>query len=575
MRTRRTAVLAVVGAMLAVAGCDPLADPTSAPTTTPLSGPAQQLTVLSHGPVLAWDPQRITSRQQSLFASRTYLRTLTTYAPATDLGGQKELVGDLASSTGTPSKDRRQWSFTLRSGVTWQDGSQVTCSDLRYGVARSFAKETGSAGYALTYLDIPKNPDGTSRYPGPYGKQGQSKEAKKLLERAVGCKGARVTYRLSEPVADFGAVVSMPEFAPVKAAKDTREDSVYRAWSNGPYQLKEPWRPGEGGVWVRNPEWDAKSDPVRTPTVQQIDHREGVDAVEAVRRITEGEDGSRAVLLDPLPQDLIAPVTESEGSAATVSAEAQIVDYLAPNHESKLMRNADVRRALALSTDREAYTEALGGSAMAVPTWSLLGSALPSAHDPVLDRGPTGDVEEAKALLAKAKQPTPTIRVAYRSGELSDPAMAALKAGWERAGFVVELTGITEDYFTTISAPAAKDDFDVFWANWGADYPSAATILPLLFDSRSNISSASAGRDHGYVKDDKINKAMDAALRQPAHDKRAEQWAAVDTTLLERASYIPLAHHRSTFVAGTDVTDLSANAVFGGAVELGAIGVAR
>lgn len=575
MRTRRTAVLAVVGAMLAVAGCDPLGDPTSSPTTTPLSGPEQQLTVLSQGPVLAWDPQRITSRQQSLFASRTYLRTLTTYAPATDLGGQKELVGDLASTTGTPSKDRTRWSFTLRSGVTWQDGSKVTCSDLRYGVARSFAKETGSAGYALTYLDIPKNPDGTSRYPGPYGKQGQSAAAKKLLERAVGCKGSTVTYRLSEPVADFGAVVSMPEFAPVKAPKDKREDSVYLAWSNGPYQLKEAWRPGEGGVWVRNPEWDAKSDPVRTPTVRQIDHREGVDAVEAVRRITEGEDGSRTVLLDPLPQGLIAAVTEAEGSATTVSAEGQIVDYLAPNHESKVMRNADVRRALALSTDREAYAEALGGTGMAVPTWSLLGSALPSAHEPVLDRGPTGDVEEAKALLAKAKQPTPTVRVAYRSGELSDPAMAALKAGWERAGFVVELTGIDDDYFTTISAPSAKGDFDVFWANWGADYPSAGTILPLLFDSRSNLSSASSGRDHGYVKDDKLNKAMDAALRRPAHDKRAEQWAAVDTTLLERASYIPLAHHRSTFVAGTDVTDLSANAVFGGAVEMGSIGVAR
>ncbi|WP_252976301.1 ABC transporter substrate-binding protein [Janibacter melonis] len=83
------------------------------------------------GPVLG--PQRITSRQQSAFAGRTYLRTLTTYASATDLAGQKELVGDLATSTGRASKDQTRWSFTLRKGVSWQDGSRITCGDLRYG----------------------------------------------------------------------------------------------------------------------------------------------------------------------------------------------------------------------------------------------------------------------------------------------------------------------------------------------------------------------------------------------------------------------------------------------------------
>lgn len=575
-RTRRTrAAAGATLAALALAACNPLGDPTSSPTTTELGGPEQQLTVLSQGPVLAWDPQRITSRQQALFAGRTYMRTLTTYAAATDLGGQKKLVGDLATGLGEPSKDRTSWTFTLRTGITWQDGTPVTCSDVRHGVARSFAKETGAAGYALTYLDIPKNPDGTSKYPGPYGTKGQSAAAKKLIEHAVGCKGRTVTFRLSEPVADFPAIASLPELAPVKAPKDKRDDSIYLAWSNGPYKLQKAWRPGEGGTWVRNEEWDPDSDPVRTPTLRQIVHREGVDAVEAVRLITEGKDGSRAVLLDPLPQGLLEPVTESSDHAHVVASEGQIVDYLAPNHASKVLRDADVRTALALATDREAYAHALGGEGMATPTWSLLGAALPSAHSPVLDRGPTGDVEEAKALLAKAKQPTPTIRVAYRAGAPTDQAMAALETGWEKAGFVVELKPVDEDYFTTISAPEAKGDYDVFWANWGADYPSASTVLPFLFDSRSNLSASSAGRDYGYVKDDKLNKAMDAALRTGSDEKRAQAWVEVDTTLLERASYIPLAHHRSTFVAGTDVTDLSANAVFGGAVELGTIGVTR
>ncbi|WP_201467561.1 ABC transporter substrate-binding protein [Janibacter melonis] len=576
---RRAAALVTTSGLLLVSACTSAdgggGGGASGASTTPLAGPEQQLTVLSQGPVLSWDPQRITSRQQSAFAGRTYLRTLTTYASATDLAGQKELVGDLATSTGRASKDQTRWSFTLRKGVSWQDGSRITCGDLRYGVSRSFSKDTASAGYALTYLDIPKKPDGSSRYPGPFGSAGRSAGATNLIQAAVTCSGDTITYRLSEPVADFGEVVSTPEFAPVKRSTDKGEDSAYLAYSNGPYKLEDAWQPGEGGTWVRNEEWDEQSDPVREPTLERIVHREGVEPVEAVEAITDGDDGSRSVLLDPLPDGLQQPVADAADQVQSVTSDGQIVDYLAPNHTSEVMRSARVRTALALATDREGYARALGGQAVATPVWSLLSTALPSAHEPVLDRGPTGDPEAARALLTRAKQESPRIRVAYRSGEQSDAAMAALKSGWEKAGFVVELEGLGEDYYTTIAQPASAKKYDVFWSSWGADYPSAATVLPPLFDDRINITSASSGRDYGYVRDDAVNAAMDKAMAVADADRRAAAWTKVDTTLLEQGSYVPLVQHRSTFVAGQEVTGLSSNAVFGGTPEMGTIGVAR
>ena len=51
------------------------------------------------------------------FASRVFARTLTAYAPDTDADEQARLVGDLATDTGTPSKDLRTWTSTLRDGV--------------------------------------------------------------------------------------------------------------------------------------------------------------------------------------------------------------------------------------------------------------------------------------------------------------------------------------------------------------------------------------------------------------------------------------------------------------------------
>ena len=100
-------------------------------------------------------------------------------------------------------------------------------------------------------------------------------------------------------------------------------------------------------------------------------------------------------------------------------------------------------------------------------------------------------------------------------------------------------------------------------------------MLPPLFDDRINITSASSGRDYGYVRDDAVNAAMDKAMAVADADRRAAAWTKVDTTLLEQGSYVPLVQHRSTFVAGQEVTGLSSNAVFGGTPEMGTIGVAR
>lgn len=575
-----TAATATTAALL-LAACDPLggADATStgdgSPSPSELSGPAEQLTVLAQGPVLTWDPQRMTARQEGLFAGRTFLRTLTTYRPATDLAGQKELVGDLATSTGKPSKDRTSWTFTLREGTRWQDGSAITCEDVRYGVARSFAPDTGSPGYALTYLDIPKKPDGSSRYPGPYGKEGRSAKARKLIEDAVRCDGRDVTFRLAEPVPNFDAVVSTPEFAPYKESRDERDEGVYTAFSSGPYQLEDTWVPAKGGAWVPNPEWDPASDEVRERGPARIEHREGVSAVDAVRTMAEGEDGSRSLLLDPAPAALLAPVQESRADLQTVTVDGQLIDYLAPNLKSAVMKKEDVREALAIATDRQSYVDALGGEAVGTPVWSLLGAALPSAHEPVLDSGPSGDPDAAAALLKKAKEESPTVRVAYRPGERSDAAMKALEAGWERAGFEIELRPIAEDYFGTIAGKDARDDYDVFWSSWGPDFPSAATVLPLLFDGRINISDEGAGRDYGYVESDTLNEAMDEAASERDAGRRATMWREIDEGLLTSARYIPLAQQRSTFVAGSEVTGLAGNAVYGGAVEIGIAGVGR
>src|SRR3954447_19858585 len=126
--------LGALGLVLLVAtGCSSAkaANQPAAPTT----GGTVRVVVSSHPQHL--DPQRVATATEANI-SRLFTRTLTTFRsePGT---ASSEIVGDLATDTGRPSEGNRVWDFTLREDVRWEDGTPITCADVKYGVERSFS----------------------------------------------------------------------------------------------------------------------------------------------------------------------------------------------------------------------------------------------------------------------------------------------------------------------------------------------------------------------------------------------------------------------------------------------------
>ena len=572
-RPRRTTVLAVGAAAVALTVGACAGTPGGGSSD---GGPAGQLTVLSLGPVATWDPQRISTPQDIAFAGRVFTRTLTAFPAGPDAARQRAVVGDLATDAGTVDTSLRRWSFTLRDGVTWQDGSAVTCDDVRYGISRSFAAPFASEGlnYPLAYLDIPRKADGSSVYPGPFAKDAKGQAA---FDKAVSCEGTTVTFRLSTPMADFNQVVALPVFAPVKQAQDKGADGTYAVFSNGPYQLKGAWDPSAGGTFERNPRWNKASDPIRQAKPTVIDYVEGTESQTAVQQvINDSGVHRRAVTLDSAPPAMQQHVlTDQALKARSVNPQGQFVDYLAPNVSKGVMRNPKVRQALALATNREGYVNALGGASAASEAYSLIGPALPghTDSDPV-GAGPTGDAARAKAALQESGLTLPVrIRVSYRSTATADKAMAALVNGWESAGFTVDLQPIEKDYFAEVSKPARSAETDVFWANWAPAWPSASTVIPPLFDSRINLSASGNGRDFGGFADAAVNAEITRIGGLSDADARAGAWSALDAKLAQSGVFVALAQRKSLFVAGSAVTGLAANEALGGFVDLAAVGV--
>ena len=154
-------------------------------------------------------------------SARPLSRSLTSYKLSTNDEEANTLVPDLATDTGTPSNGATPGSFTLREGATWQDGSPVTCEDVKYGVSRTFATDVITDGpqYAVAYLDIPKDKDGASVYKGPYVTKNNDTAA---FDKAVVCDGQTITFNLAQAVPDFNYTVTLG-FSPVPKAADTGE----------------------------------------------------------------------------------------------------------------------------------------------------------------------------------------------------------------------------------------------------------------------------------------------------------------------------------------------------------------
>jgi len=573
MRARRCSAVLAVGVTLAATSCSVRLASDVRPTSARPGAARGTLYMLHLGPVDSWDPQRLFVAADMAFAGRVFERTLTAWAPATGQDTLPDLAPDLATDTGTVAAGGRAWSFTLRSDATWQDGKPVTCADVKYGVSRTFATRqiTGGPTYALALLDVPRNTDGSSTFAGPYVKTGQA-----AFDKAVTCSGQTITFKLATPMPDFNQVVALPAFGPVRADKDHGATSTTEIFSNGPYMLRGAWRPSSGATFVRNPHWDARTDPIRKAHPEQIDFHEGVPVETAVSRImtNEGSD-SFAVTADSAPPVLQNNIMSTPAlKARSTNPRAPFVDYLLPNFDRPTMTNLTVRQALAVATNREAYVTALGGDTAAEATYAMINKSLPAHQDfNPLDVPLRGDAAGARTLLRASGLALPvSITVAYRKGSIADKAMAALQQGWEAAGFAVTLEGL-DNYFATIATVQNSRKYDVMWAVGSAEWPSGSSVIPSLFDSRVNLTASSSGQDYGRFSSPGFNAKIDAAALIPDASERERAWGDLDKELSTRVAAIALTNQKSVFVHGAGVRNYIDNQALGGTVDLATVAV--
>lgn len=467
---------------------------------------------------------------------RNYLRSLVTFTAAPGQQGTK-LVPDLAQTLGVPSDNDKTWTYKLRSGIKFEDGTPVTSKDVKYAVERSLDKNVFPDGptYFNDLLDL-------QGYTSPYNDPTPDKLGLKAIDTP---DDQTIVFHLKQPFSEFDYLAQMPSTAPVPRAKDTGSQYKLHVVSTGPYMFQSN-QPGKQFTLVRNPNWDPNTDPFRKALPDKMQVELNVNSDDIDNRLLSG--------------DLDVAI---EGTGVGASAQGRILadQSLKANSDSTTqarlwftsingdvapLNNIHCRRAVEYAASKAGYQQAYGG-----PTTG--GTVATNLMPPVLTGsqqfdtypdgpGNQGDVAKAKDELAQCGQPNGfSTSISYRAERPKEKATAeSLQQSLARVGIKLTIKPYPlADYGTLYAGkPAFADSNDLGLEifGWAADWPDGYGFMAQLVDSR--VIKAS-GNSNFSVKDPAVDAMIDQAVNTTDSTARNQLWVNVDKKVMDDAFILP------------------------------------
>ncbi|RDG30150.1 ABC transporter substrate-binding protein [Streptomyces corynorhini] len=507
------------------------------------------LSVLNTEPQTNFDPARLYTSGGGNVPSLVF-RTLTTRNRADGAAGTK-VVPDLATDTGRPNKDATEWTYTLKDGLKFEDGTPITTADIKYGIERSFAAElSGGAPYLRDWLI------GGADYEGPY-------KDKKGLASIETPDAKTIVFKLDKPEGDFPFVATQTQFAPVPKAKDKGAKYAEHPVSSGPYKVVSNENDGQHVVLERNPHWSEKTDDQRHAYPDKIDVKAGLDAAVINQRLSTSSGADAAAITTDTnlgPAELAQVSGDKELASRVGTGHFGYTNYLAFNPKIKPFDNAKVREAISYAINRTSVINAAGGSALAEPATTFLPEQKAFGYTPYdhFPAGKTGDPAKAKELLKEAGYAKGlTISLTHstvQNRETSPEVATAVQEALKKAGITVKLVGLDQNAFNE-ARWAYQGGPGFFLSRWGADWPSGGPFLAPIFDGRQIVKDG-ANFNHAQLDDPAVNKEIDeiAKLTDPA--AAAKRWGELDKKIGAKALDVPLFHPVYKRLYGKDVKNI-------------------
>ncbi|WP_328750698.1 ABC transporter substrate-binding protein [Streptomyces sp. NBC_00285] len=501
--------------------------------------------------------------------SRLYARPLMTFQPGAGEEGNK-LVPDLAASAGVPSDGGKTWTYKLRSGLKYQDGTPITSKDVKYGVERSnFARDVLSLGpnYFQQFLI------GGKAYKGPY--KDKSAEGLKSIETP---DDTTIVFKLDRAFQEFDYLVATPQTAPVPQAKDTGIDYVKSIVSSGSYKFQS-YDEGKQAVLVRNENWDPKTDPLRKQYPDKIVVKLKVNAetidqdVQAGDAIDLGGTGVQAATQAKV-------VNSADLKANTDNTYGGRLVYMAINNQVAPFDKVECRKAVEYAIDKVSVQTAEGGPIRGDVATTVLPPDITGYQkaDVYATTGNKGDVAKAKAQLKACGKTSINTNLSARSDRPQEiDAATAIIASLKKVGINASLKQYPSGkYFTDYAGVPSfdkKQNIGLHMMQWGADWNSGYGFLQQIL--HGDAIGASGNTNLSYLNDSQINEMLEKAIATEDDTARNALYGQIDKRAMDLAALVPLTYFKVLLYRPAGFTNLVSSAAFSGQYDYLNIGTTK
>ena len=466
--------------------------------------------------------------------ARLYGRSLVMFKSAPGKDGAT-LVPDLAETLGVPTDDAKTWTYKLRTGVKFEDGTPVTSKDVKYAVERSLDKDTFPNGptYFNDFLDL-------QGYTSPYKDPSPDKLGLKAIETP---DDQTIVFKLKQSFSGFDYFAQLPSTMPVPQAKDTGTKYKEHVVSTGPYMFKTN-ELGKSFSLVRNPNWDQATDPNRKPLPDGYDVSLNVNSDDIDNRLQAGDldVAVEGTGVGPSAQGKI--LADQTLKANTDEAATTRLWFSVLNSDVKPLDNIHCRNAVEYAMDKTGYQRAYGGKTGGDIATNLLPPVIPGAQqfNDFPSQGDTGDLAKAKDELTQCGQPNGfATSISYRAERPKEKATAeAFQQSLARVGITLTVKPYPLADYTKLYA--GKPDFakanglGIIVYGWGADWPDGYGFLAQIVDSRV---IRAAGNTNLGIKDPAVDAMLDKALVTTDTAAREQIWVDIDKKVMSDAYVVP------------------------------------
>ncbi|MDA2811306.1 ABC transporter substrate-binding protein [Nocardiopsis sp. RSe5-2] len=487
--------------------------------------------------------------------SRYYARTLLTYSA--EPGKTTETVPDMAAEMPKVSDDGKTYTVKLRDGITFEDGSEVTSEDIKYGIARSNYGDDALPNGPRYFKELLADSDD---YEGVNANPSDPLAGFDGIETP---DDTTLVFHLKKAFADFPYVLVQPQTAPVPADADKGQQYQEHVVSSGPYKFEGDWSPGNGLTLVRNEEWDPDSDPVRPALPDKITVEEGVDQNEIDQRLVNGEldVDLGGTGLGPAKKGEV--LTDEEAKANADNPENGSLRYVAVNTVVEPLDNEACRQAVMYAADHNSLQRAWGGAAGGEIPNDVIPPAI-AGHDPKLDlypsEGDKGDVEKAKAKLEECGQEDGfSTNLGVRSDRPTEVAAAeALQASLDRVGIKVDIKQYPSDTFTNTQAGSPdfvhENELGLNIYGWIPDWPTGYGFLSYIAHG-DNIKKA-GNSNISELDDEEINEMLTDAVATEDASEQERLYQEVDRRIMETGAILPIVFEKSVLYRPESLTNV-------------------